>query len=486
MHFKRRFAASVIVISGIVASCLGASAQVGSASTAPASVKLLVVTAAQQQQLRKLYAAYRHLPVSDVARIVPGSAREAVVTSTGQDWASIAFAPSAKASAALAIKFQDGAGAGIFTRAKGGNWKTAALGGEPLGCAARLPAAIRQAWHLAACPVTPPSPVGPHGPVTPESVTDQVGDIADDEIGVADNPAVTNFNGLDCNPYTAFEVSYASSSGCDTNARFDITNKSEFWCADFAKWVWAQAGVTSDLSVLTPSAASFYTWGKDHGESMAEDATNPAAGDAVVFYPGTSPNGTYADHVGIVTAVNSNGTVNLVNGDFLGSTNISVQVDDNVSLKSWSASIWGSGEDWAFVSPQLATPGHAADELVGTQSGKCVDTNQVKFADGTKEQIYTCNGGSGQEWTYNSSGQFTVDGGKYCLDVVGQGTANGTKVDLWACNGGANQQWSFGPSGSMVSIQSGKCLNVSQASTANGAQLLIWTCGGQANEKFTW
>jgi hypothetical protein len=355
VHFKRRFAASVIAISGIVATCLGASAQVGSASTTPASVKLLVVTAVQQQQLRKLYAAYRHLPVSDVARIVPGSAHEAVVTSTGQDWASIAFAPSAKASAALAIKFQDGAGAGIFTKAKGGNWKTAALGGEPLGCAAHLPTAIRQVWHLAACPVTPSSPVGPRGPVAPESVTDQVGDIADDEVGVADNPAVTNFNGLDCNPFTAIEVPSVSTSGCGIDPRFDIRDGSEFWCADFAKWVWAQSGVTSDLGVLTAAAASFYTWGADHGESMPEDATDPAVGDAVVFYPDTAPNGSYADHVGIVTGVNANGTVNLANGDFLGSSNISVQANDDVSLKSWAASIWGSGEDWAFVSPQLPT-----------------------------------------------------------------------------------------------------------------------------------
>jgi hypothetical protein len=28
-----------------------------------------------------------------------------------------------------------------------------------------------------------------------------------------------------------------------------------------------------------------------------------------------------------------------------------------------------------------------------------------------------------------------------CLDVTGAATANGTKVELWTCNGGANQQW---------------------------------------------
>ena len=28
-----------------------------------------------------------------------------------------------------------------------------------------------------------------------------------------------------------------------------------------------------------------------------------------------------------------------------------------------------------------------------------------------------------------------------CLDANGAGTANGTKIILWSCNGGTNQQW---------------------------------------------
>ena len=85
---------------------------------------------------------------------------------------------------------------------------------------------------------------------------------------------------------------------------------------------------------------------------MPADATNPQVGDAAVIYPSSqTPGGTYADHVGTVVGVNSNGTVNLVNGDFAGSSNITVQADNNVSLASWAASIWGAGEQWVFVSP---------------------------------------------------------------------------------------------------------------------------------------
>jgi hypothetical protein len=210
-------------------------------------------------------------------------------------------------------------------------------------------------------------------------------------------------------------------------------------------------------------------------------------GDAVVFYPGTKPNGSYADHVGIVTAVNSNGSVNLSNGDFLGSTNISVQGNNNItSLKSWAAGIWGSGETWTFVSPELTLTTHSAAELISAQSGKCLDTSSATFANGTKEQIWTCHAGVGQEWTYNSSGELTVDSGKYCLDVQGQKTANGTIVDLWACNGGTNQRWTFGPGGTIVEAQSGKCLNVKGEATTNGTQMIVWSCNTAANEKWSW
>jgi hypothetical protein len=503
VRVPRRLTASLFITAGLVAASVGVFMPAGSASTKPPAAKLLNLTAAQRQQLLKLYASYRHLPLSDVARVVPGSAHGAVLTANGQDWAAIMFAPSAHVPQSLAVRFQDGANIAIFARAKGGVWKAIGLGGEPLGCAAsaRLPSAVRPLWHLAACPAQPASTSqkastsqrasaakSASNPAAAAAATasNLAAAMALGESGVQDNPAETNFNGLDCNPFTAFEFTSATSSGCGTNGRFQVKNRSEFWCADFAKWVWAQAGVTSDLGVLTPSAASFYTWGKDHGETMTEDATNPKAGDAVVFYPGTTPNGSYADHVGIVTAVNSNGTVNLANGDFLGSSNISVQENDNVSLKSWSAGIWGSGEDWAFVSPQLSTPGHAAAALNATQSGKCVDTAMSAFANGTKEETYTCNGGEGQQWTYTSSGQLTVDGGQFCLDVKTNGTANSTVVDLWTCNGGANQQWSFGPGHSIVGTQSGKCLNVSKAATANDTQLIIYTCNGAANEEFTW
>jgi hypothetical protein len=134
----------------------------------------------------------------------------------------------------------------------------------------------------------------------------------------------------------------------------------------------------------------------------------------------------------------------------------------------------------------VANNTHTAGELKGGGSGKCVDTAKDAFANGTKEEIYTCNAGSGQEWTYTSSGRLTVDGGKYCLDVKGGGTTAGTLVDLWTCNGGENQQWSFSLKHMLVSEQSGLCLQVANASTANDAQLELGTCAAASNQAWSW
>ncbi|MEY9855421.1 hypothetical protein ABH935_001025 [Catenulispora sp. GAS73] len=77
----------------------------------------------------------------------------------------------------------------------------------------------------------------------------------------------------------------------------------ENWCADFAMWVWAQAGY--DVSGLSPAAGSF-------GEYGSGLHSTPQVGDAVVFnYNGAG----YADHVALVTAVNSDGTIQSVGGN---------------------------------------------------------------------------------------------------------------------------------------------------------------------------
>ena len=352
-----------------------AAAQPAAAGThSPAPAARLVIGAALQRQLISLYAGYRHIPVTDIAGIAPGSIRSRRMPGSGADWASIGVLPSSRAPRSAMTGFQDGARYGIFNRPPGGAWRIAGLGGEPFGCNTGLPAAVRRGWHLAPCPSAGKMVAPKFSGLLMSGTTAGLAKIAMAQVGVSDNPPVTNFNGLDCNPYTALVGVGAPAGGCGRTSHSpwfsNVQDESEFWCADFTKWVWEKAGV-SGTGTLTPAAASFYTWGVQHGEHISFGGT-PQVGDAIILYPnGTSaPNGSYADHVGIVTAVNSNGTVDLVNGDFLGASNISVQYAADAKLSSWASQVESPGEKWAFVSPRLKSP--PPQPAAGVPSGPAV------------------------------------------------------------------------------------------------------------------
>ncbi len=119
---------------------------------------------------------------------------------------------------------------------------------------------------------------------------------------------------------------------------------------------------------------------------------------------------------------------------------------------------------------------------VGASSSKCVDDNGQSTANGSRIQIWDCNGGSNQQWTVASNGTLQVYG--KCMDITGANYGNGTGIDLWDCNGGANQQWRVA-NGTLVNPASGKCLDDPGSNTVNGTQLDLWTCNGGSNQQWT-
>ncbi len=120
------------------------------------------------------------------------------------------------------------------------------------------------------------------------------------------------------------------------------------WCADFAGWVWQQAGVTDFSTDLTydgnhtidNGASSFYNYGQKHGTV----SMTPAVGDVVVYNYGTGGNPpNWASHAAIVVQVNSNGTVDTVGGNSGGGQG-AVQTDNNeprTGTTSWGDTISG-------------------------------------------------------------------------------------------------------------------------------------------------
>jgi O-glycosyl hydrolase len=128
--------------------------------------------------------------------------------------------------------------------------------------------------------------------------------------------------------------------------------------------------------------------------------------------------------------------------------------------------------------------GVSAQELVGSQSGKCLDVPGQSTANGTQLEIYTCNAGSNQEYTLQPNGEITVYGGSDCLDADNQGKTAGTIVDIYACNGGTNQLWQVHPDGSVTNDESGLCLDAVGQGTANGTKIDLWTCNCGTNQQW--
>ncbi|WP_213005912.1 endo-1,4-beta-xylanase [Paractinoplanes toevensis] len=126
-----------------------------------------------------------------------------------------------------------------------------------------------------------------------------------------------------------------------------------------------------------------------------------------------------------------------------------------------------------------STPG-GGGRILGAQSGRCIDVPNASTSNGTRVQLYDCNGQTNQAWTLTSSKQLTVYGNR-CLDAAGSG--NGSAVQIYSCNGQTNQQWNVNSNGTITGVQSGRCLDV--WGTANGQQVQLYDCSGQANQRFT-
>jgi poly(3-hydroxybutyrate) depolymerase len=160
---------------------------------------------------------------------------------------------------------------------------------------------------------------------------------------------------------------------------------------------------------------------------------------------------------------------------------------------------WTSGEVWKFftqfdsTTPPTSTPPTSTPptspptgngQIVGQQSNRCIDIGNSSTTNGTQAQLWDCNGGNNQHWTYTSSKQLMVYGNK-CLDASGQGTANGTAAVIWDCNGQANQQWNVNSNGTITGVQSGLCLDASGQATANGTKVQLWSCTGASNQQWS-
>lgn len=119
------------------------------------------------------------------------------------------------------------------------------------------------------------------------------------------------------------------------------------------------------------------------------------------------------------------------------------------------------------VTPQSAG-GSSGPIVSGARATLCVTDSSNSAVNDTKIVIAPCDGSAAQDWTVETDGTVRIHG--KCLDVFRSAKASKTPVDLWTCTGGTGQQWQA-RAGTLVNPASGRCLDDPRQSAAAGTQL---------------
>lgn len=139
--------------------------------------------------------------------------------------------------------------------------------------------------------------------------------------------------------------------------------------------------------------------------------------------------------------------------------------------------------DWVRVSAwNEGTPAPTGSALKSNLNGRCIDIPSGNTADGTRLQMYDCNGLAPQKWTFHSDGTLRAMG--KCMDPAGGALANGTPIQLVTCNGNPVQRFTLSGAGDLVNISANRCVDIADNNSANGARLQIWDCAGTPNQKW--
>jgi surface antigen len=195
------------------------------------------------------------------------------------------------------------------------------------------------------------------------------------------------------------------------------------WCADFARWVWSNNNLNTDR--LNAAAGSFYLYGQRNGTLHTDAGYTPQIGDAVVFnYHG---NGS-ADHVALVDAVNSDGTIRTINGNSGGTSSTTSSVKHATGPGRVGQYVAGQRIS-AFVSPiGLADPARPTTARIGVR----FDNTSVSVKEGNLYESWVQEHGGG-------IARSEVDG-----DMIGVLTTGG---DLYVKQGNLYEAWYLQASG---------------------------------------
>ncbi len=127
-------------------------------------------------------------------------------------------------------------------------------------------------------------------------------------------------------------------------------------------------------------------------------------------------------------------------------------------------------------------PPSSGNRLISNYNGKCLDVPGFNFADGQHLDMWDCNNGTNQNWTF--SGGTVQTQNNLCLDAAGAGTLNGTPIQIATCSGNPAQQFTLTTAGDLVNLRANRCVDLTAWNNTNGASLQLWDCTGGANQKW--
>jgi hypothetical protein len=176
---------------------------------------------------------------------------------------------------------------------------------------------------------------------------------------------------------------------------------------DLCSWVSSGPGAMQNITLSTGTFAVQGLW------------SNSARGCAI-------SGGTLGGSSGEVHAVGAGKCLDVPGSSTTSGTQLDIRECSGASNQEWTQTSGGS----------LTVYSGSSRECLAADGGAVVA--------GTKAVIAPCDSSSGQHWKVNSNGTITGVGSGLCLDVTGAKTADGTGVEIWTCNGGSNQQWTLG------------------------------------------
>jgi hypothetical protein len=256
----------------------------------------------------------------------------------------------------------------------------------------------------------------------------------------------------------------------------DITDPSGGEIADKCAWGGTSGNADGDLTLSTGTFAMQGLWSNATGGCVM-----PGAAPLTVANPGPQASTLGVGvNLGVLAAAG-----NAINPTFTAAglpPGLAINATGHITgTPSTTAGTWHpTVTAWAGVHFAQVSFTWQVSSKAGAMRGyvsKCLDDYLGHTGNGTKVDLWSCDGRLRQRVTFRANGELQVRG--KCI------TARSGAAVLEPCTGSTTQTWTRRASGVYAVRVSGRCLTVPGGSTANGTQLRLNACSGAARQKWS-